>query len=89
MANQIKEAVFKIALPWALSALGNALGLKSWLKNRALRVPSERLQDAVDAANDTLHAQDPGAPSLSMEQWRAVEATQAQLVTDGIKVAIK
>ncbi len=80
MAGLTTTDVYKIALPWALGAMG----LGKWLRERALRVPTPHVQDAVDNANGLLQKQFPGSPALSIAQWRAVEQTQAQILNEGI-----
>jgi len=51
------------------------LGGNSWVQGRLLHVPDADL-GAVAAAC---------SPTVTPEQWRAVEAVQTQLVTSGIE----
>lgn len=72
--------LYKIALPGLL----RQLGLGKWLRDRGLRIPTDKVQAAVDYANTELQRTAPGSPAISVATWRAVEATQSAILGDGI-----
>ncbi len=55
---------FSLSVPWILAQLG----VRKWLKDRALHLPDGVLPLAADMAG------------VTPEQWRRVEAAQAALV---------
>ena len=63
---------FKVDLPW----LFTTLGVRKWLTDRALHVPAAALESCAAAAG------------VTPEQWRAVEATQATILYDGILIKV-
>ena len=76
--------VYKIALPWLLKQAG----LGKWLRDRALHQPSDKVDACVADANGELRKTDPTAPPITIATWRAVEATQAKLLGDGIQARV-
>ncbi len=76
-------ALFKIALPGLL----RMAGLGKWLRERGIHLPSEHVQDACDNANRLLVAQGQMG-TVTPSVWRAVEATQAQILGDGITTRV-
>lgn len=56
--------VWKLAIPWVLVQLG----VRKWLKERALRLPSAYVVNAAAIAG------------VTVTQWRAVESVQADIV---------
>lgn len=78
---------FKIELPGLL----RWLGLGKWLRERALRLPSEALPDAALLAEIRAwqNARQAGRNTLTPEDWwRGVENVQAQLISDGIQTKL-
>lgn len=76
--------LYRIALPGLL----RQLGLGKWLRERGLHLPGDKMDAALQYANIELQKIQPGAPRITIATWRAVEATQAQILGEGITTRI-